>query len=563
MRNFKDINLQFERFKTHIIIIVLTFIFLLVGFVNFIWVKDKMISLINQNQKLIADNVSYSINSWIKDRVLETEKIATLISYSNILDDQNTTATYLSKIYEFSKEFDTVQLFMEDGTIYVGNIGKDNKDGDTEFIKSTKWYQNTKKTLGTTVNLVQKHMILNTQTLNICSPILTNGAELSAIICGILRTDEIFKKIKNPVLSEDNVYYFLANSGGKIISEFGNTNEVNFKNYILEQNQTSNFINFLTEKYGVTISKIEGIDLMVGVLSNKDEILSKNTGELFKKSAFVLIGFLLLVFVANLLHDRWYKKILAKQNEFEAMLNQSHKMAESGELIASISHQLRQPLNSVSLMISSLLQNINNEKLNSEILQSSLKLGEKSLQIMDDTITVFRNFYSQKNEISEFQIVKTIDKISHILHIELSRHNIQIIKNVPKNLSAISYENYVLQIFLVLFQNSKQALNTKFGAQSPEKKIFIDAFWQDGYVIIEVSDYGSGVSDEISKKLFKTSGITDKKSGSGLGLYIAKKIAVKKLNGDLWLKNSANPTIFALKIENLKEENDRINAKFT
>lgn len=540
-------NNFFATYKTFIVILMLTIFFLFLSFANIVWAKDKMSSLILENQKLEANNISFLISSWIKDRVLEVEKTASMISYANVLSKDSSISIYLKQIYNISNNFDTVQLFKEDGSIYIGKIGKDNQKGDTEFIKSTKWYNDTKNTLSTTISIVQNHLHLHTQTINICSPVLKNY-ELNAIFCGILQTNLIFNKIKN-LPNDENIKYFLIDKNNKIITK---TNDEKFfvalENFIKKQNFNKSF-NYNGKKYKIILSKIEGIEQSVGILSDKSEILAQNTNLLLKKTILNFAMFLLLIFVANFLHQLRENKIKNQKKEYEIMLNQNHKMAESGELIASISHQIKQPLNSISLMISSLFQLNNNNKLDKNNLIEILNLGQKSIDIIDGTITTFRNFYSQNEKLEKLNMLEVVEKILHIIYVDFSKSNIIVIKNIDKNIFVKSYENFILQVLLVLLQNAKEALKQRHC----EQKIFIDISFDNDFIYICIKEYGIGLDEKISKNIFKR-GTTNKKNGSGLGLYIAKKIAIEKLQGDLYIKNNYNPTIFTLKIK--KEINE-------
>jgi signal transduction histidine kinase len=68
--------------------------------------------------------------------------------------------------------------------------------------------------------------------------------------------------------------------------------------------------------------------------------------------------------------------------------------------------------------------------------------------------------------------------------------------------------------------------------------IYIRAALQKGNVIIEVEDNGEGIKEEISSQVFEMffRG-SERSSGNGLGLYIARK-AVEKLSGQLTFKNN-------------------------
>ena len=73
-------------------------------------------------------------------------------------------------------------------------------------------------------------------------------------------------------------------------------------------------------------------------------------------------------------------------------------MAQIGELISGMNHQLYQPLNSLSLLISSMLSKLNNKTLTEDTMHKNLKMSQEAIIMMTTTIKTFRNFY-KVNEI--------------------------------------------------------------------------------------------------------------------------------------------------------------------
>ncbi len=79
----------------------------------------------------------------------------------------------------------------------------------------------------------------------------------------------------------------------------------------------------------------------------------------------------------------------------------------------------------------------------------------------------------------------------------------------------------------------------KFGTNGTE--VFLESFFTDTKLTIEISDTGVGISDEDLKKVFTKGGKlsakpTGDESSSGLGLWIVKKI-VDAHNGNVWVKS--------------------------
>jgi len=74
-----------------------------------------------------------------------------------------------------------------------------------------------------------------------------------------------------------------------------------------------------------------------------------------------------------------------------------------------------------------------------------------------------------------------------------------------------------------------------------EGKISFDIYENDNYLCFEISDTGIGLDEKNIEKIFdkfyRVEEIKNNKEGSGLGLFIAKKIALAH-NGDIFVESS-------------------------
>ena len=115
-----------------------------------------------------------------------------------------------------------------------------------------------------------------------------------------------------------------------------------------------------------------------------------------------------------------------------------------------------------------------------------------------------------------------------------SSKDIKIIKNI-KDITILSFENELIQVLLNILNNSKDAL-LKLGNE--RKLIFINAYTQDKFVVIEIKDNAKGIKEEIMDKIFEPYFTTKHQSqGTGMGLYMSQNIVKNYLNGTLNVSN--------------------------
>ena len=110
------------------------------------------------------------------------------------------------------------------------------------------------------------------------------------------------------------------------------------------------------------------------------------------------------------------------------------------------------------------------------------------------------------------------------------------------------------QIFLNLFINAHHALVT---TGSSDKRLAIESEYEAGCVNIKVTDNGGGVPAEILPQIFDRRFSTKGEEGSGLGLFVVKKLCTKN-QGHINVESRDNRTIFTLDFPAAEAVSERI-----
>ncbi len=102
---------------------------------------------------------------------------------------------------------------------------------------------------------------------------------------------------------------------------------------------------------------------------------------------------------------------------------------------------------------------------------------------------------------------------------------------VEKNLSVYADKEKISEVIYNLVTN---AINHS----SRGDEILLTLEWRDNNIVFKVIDTGSGIREDVEKKLF-TKFMTTSPKGMGLGLYISKNI-IEAHGGKIWAENNAN-----------------------
>ncbi|WP_202930926.1 sensor histidine kinase [Campylobacter fetus] len=544
---YNRIYTRIEEFKIYILIMAFTAIFLGISIFSLNRVKDEFVSLAKNYRTTIVAELSNYVTEWMNSRISSVNSYSTILS-SLILDDNITTDRMYDSIDILSKTnpmFDTFQLYLENDRLLI-HASKylviDQKDLDR--IAKYEWYKDTKDRDITTIRVMPNHKVLNEKTINICSPLKANG-KFKGVLCGIIKTDNILKQIKGV---DKNIvsHLFLMDKNHDIITSHYQPNPFVNELKNIDRNFTSK--EFISQGIKVNVLKTSTQDWAVGVGINENAIIQKSL-IVVAKTSFMIFGFFIaLIIVANLLHNYLHAKINKRKQEYEFILTHQLKMIETGELVGVMSHQLKQPLNSAKLMISSILQLKQDEKISKDEELQSLSLCLKSMEHLNQTVENFKNFYKFDPSVAKFSVKRSIDALINILHVDFAKNNVSVIVGEFEDIEVCNCQNLFTQVLLVLLQNSKEALIAHYPDEFKKRQIYIKVKSDENYIYTEVSDFAGGINDEQAPKLFSNLKISKKKGGSGIGLYFAKKIANTKLGGDLTLVSKKDPTVFELRI---------------
>lgn len=245
-------------------------------------------------------------------------------------------------------------------------------------------------------------------------------------------------------------------------------------------------------------------------------------------------------------HEITQQHMKDQQNKVrEEILIQQSKMADLGEMIGAISHQWKQPLNALSIMLGNLLQFKELGQLDANIFQENLTRSLENIHYLSNTIDTFRYYYQPQKKAAKFDIYKAIEQTIFILQPHFKNKDIHIsIKSLADNHECFNFKNEFQQIMANLLINAKDALleNTT----NEDKWIHLYLSIHDDLFEVRIFDNGFGIKEEILKHLFKPFRTSKGKQGTGNGLYISKLIAKEKLEGNLILESSKAPTIFLL-----------------
>jgi len=245
------------------------------------------------------------------------------------------------------------------------------------------------------------------------------------------------------------------------------------------------------------------------------------------------------------LQSEVHEKISQIRKKDELLLQQS-RLASMGEMLENISHQWKQPLHKLSLVIQNHYFKSKLEGVDKEDLESFNKQSTTLLNYMSNTVDDFRNFFNPEKEKTVFDLGDSIEKTLGIIGSSMKEHDIAINIHTSATHNIVGYPREFSQVLLNLFSNSRDAFLEK---DIENKKIDIRVSEHKDSLNIVFLDNAGGIPLDILPKIFDpyftTKGF---KEGSGIGLYMSKMIIENSMQGIFHVKNNAGGAEFSISL---------------
>ena len=201
--------------------------------------------------------------------------------------------------------------------------------------------------------------------------------------------------------------------------------------------------------------------------------------------------------------------------------------------IASMSHELRTPLNSIIGFTGIILQGMTGE-INPEQrdqIQRVYLSAKHLLALINDVIDISKIEAGMFDvHVEEFDLDEVVKEAVSSLKPEIDNKGLGLEISLPRDTQLVTDRKRILQCILNLLSNA-----VKFTIKG---EIKVAAHEADGIMEIAVKDTGIGIKEEDMPRLFGSFVRLDTPlkvttAGTGLGLYLTKKIATELLNGSV------------------------------
>ncbi|MBU0692535.1 response regulator [bacterium] len=242
--------------------------------------------------------------------------------------------------------------------------------------------------------------------------------------------------------------------------------------------------------------------------------------------------------------------VKTRSNELQQkdrQLFHSARLASLGEMAAGIAHEMKQPLNVISITADLIRLLQKNGTLTDELLHSNLGKIRGTVDRMATTINHLRGFtHIDSTNFEDLELSDAVRGAMSILGEQIRLENIDIEMLIPDSLPVIkASKNQIEQVLVNLLQNARDAIIDRQHAeangiasdQNNMIKVRGGVSPDQQSVFVEIEDTGIGMTEEVEKRIFDPFYTTkDSARGTGLGLSISLEI-VRSHGGEMQVES--------------------------
>lgn len=221
-------------------------------------------------------------------------------------------------------------------------------------------------------------------------------------------------------------------------------------------------------------------------------------------------------------------KDVTEKVKMEAQLVHSAKLVAIGEMAAGVAHELNSPMTVIIGTAQMMKRDMGSEDPRAEWLDDIISCGMRCKKIIQNLLSFSRQgqFFFVETNVNE-----QVEKVLSIIHYQINRNNIEIVKKLDPTVPDVMANGHQLQQVLInLLLNARDALEETEGEKCITISTGIETEQDKKWAIINVQDNGCGIEPENLNKIFNPF-YTSKEASKGTGLGLSVSLGIAQSHG--------------------------------
>jgi signal transduction histidine kinase len=219
------------------------------------------------------------------------------------------------------------------------------------------------------------------------------------------------------------------------------------------------------------------------------------------------------------------------------------------ETFALVAHQWRQPLSEINSIVGNIDNRLYEKGIDDPLIAELLSKIEIVTKQMSQSIDEHRGYFKKITTSISFR--EFLEQSLSDVTLNLHESGIMFSWNTDVSAQFKGDVKILKQIILTLIDNARDALISR-NIYKPVIKLFLEE--NTHFFLIKICDNAGGISKSVMNKLFESDFTTKHTSeGTGLGLFMAKKLLDEKFDASISVQNVASGVCFTIEIPKEKK----------
>lgn len=216
-----------------------------------------------------------------------------------------------------------------------------------------------------------------------------------------------------------------------------------------------------------------------------------------------------------------------EQKEQERRLREAEKLAALTTMSAGVSHEIRNPLNSLSIHLQLLKRELKKSGVHTNGIKDTIEVFEKEINRLNDVIETFLSAVKPSKPVMKIiQINRLLTDTLTLMEPEFRENEIRVSLREEGNWPLVKAdESQLKQAFINILRNAIDAVleREKESEKAIKKEVLIRMTREQDSITITFIDSGKGINEGDITHIFDPY-FTTKPKGTGLGLMIVDRI---------------------------------------
>ncbi len=195
-------------------------------------------------------------------------------------------------------------------------------------------------------------------------------------------------------------------------------------------------------------------------------------------------------------------------------LVKSERLSSIGRMASSIIHDIKNPMNTIRVYAQVMKKKSGNEE--------AVKLADEMIHQVDRLVNMLQEILDFSRGVSatnfkEVPLGKIMEAIMGFIEKDLVKHNIELIRDLRYTGPVVMDSDKMARVFYNIASNARDAMPNG-------GKLTVRTELRDSEVYFEFSDTGTGMPEEVKRRIFEPFVTHGRTHGTGLGMAIVKKV---------------------------------------